>query len=557
VRSRQRIAIAVSALLTLLLAGCVAIPGSSGVNEGLSIAQDSGVAAFEFSPEGPEKGANQQEILKGFIASFTSSTGGYAISKQFLTPELAQKWNPRSSVQVRSGAPRFSQIDGERMQYSFTAAATVDAAGALREATQQSALQFGFAQVDGQWRISAAPDGIVLAQQTFQRIFGKHSLYFLDQTSSHLVPDLRWFASGTAPTRIVSALLDGPQAWLEGAVTTAFPDGTKLSDSGSLVSVVSGVAEVDLTREALAAKEGDRQLMLLQLTESLRSVPNISSVSISVEGTPLTIDDLGPDAPQANPKVDSQALVLRKGVFGFYANDKVAQLGQLSARVVDLAPTAVTLATDGASAAVLGDGGAWLVHRSGSSLHADDRPGLAAPSLDEYGYLWSVQRGDPNTMLAVDPGGERHAVAPGLPDGELDSFEISRDGARVAVLLSTPTGPRLIVAAILRNQKQVPVGFGPAVLDVPLDEGAGVDVTWVDQISVAVLVEADGASTVQQFTIGGQRDSLGSTVPARELVGGNGLDGLRLLSEDGVISTYRGGSWQATGVTVDFIATQR
>jgi hypothetical protein len=549
---------AAAAALVALLAGCVGIPGSSGVNEGLAIAQDPNTAAFEFSPEGPAKGANQQEILKGFIASFTSSTGGYAISKQFLSTELAASWNPRASVQVRSGAPRFAQVDDEVMQYSFTAMATVDAVGALREATQQSALQFRFVKVDGEWRISAAPDGIVLAQQTFQRIFSRHSLYFLDQRSAHLVPDLRWFPSGTASTRIVSALLAGPQPWLEGAVRTEFPDGTKLSDNGSLVSVVSGVAEVDLTREALDADLGERQLMLLQLTESLRTVPNISSVSISVEGTPLSIEDLGPDAPEANPTVDSQALVLRDGRFGFYANDKVAEIGQLSSRVVDVAPKAVTLSSDAVSAAVLSESGAWLVRASGAPVLADDRAGLIPPSLDESGFLWSVPAFRPNAILAIDRQGGENPVTAGLPsDSQIDAIEVSRDGARVAMLLSTATGPRLIIGAIIRNQDGIPVSLGPAVLDVPLDEGSAVDVTWVDQISVAVLVDVEGGSSVEQFVIGGLRAGLGSTVLAKDLVGGNGVDGLRLLAEDGVISNYRGGVWQATGVTVELIATQR
>ena len=549
---------ATSVVAALLLAGCVGIPGSSGVNEGLAIAQDPNAAAFEFSPEGPEKGANQQEILTGFVASFTSSTGGYAISQQFMTPELAAKWNPRVGVQVRSGSPRISQVDSATMQYAFTAAATVDAVGALREATQQATLRFGFVKVGEEWRISAAPDGIVLAESTFSRIFSKHSLYFLDQSSTHLVPDLRWFPSGTASTRIVSALLDGPQPWLEGAVRTEFPDGTKLSENGSLVGVVSGVAEVDVTREALAANPSERQLMLLQLSESLRTVANISSVSISVEGTPLNIEDLGPDAPPANPKVDSQALVLRDGRFGFYANDRVAEISGLSTKVVDLEPRAVTLASNSNSAAVLGERGAWLVSTTSAPRLADDRVGLVAPSLDEEGFLWSVPAFDANAMLAIGADGVRHPVDAGLPsDSQVDSIEVSRDGARIAILLSTATGPRLIVAAIIRNQKDVPVSLGPAVLDTPFEESRSISVTWVDQVTVAVLLQGETGSTVQQFVIGGRRSSLGTADAAQDLVGGNGSEGLRLLANDGVISSFRGGVWQKTGVTVDLMATQR
>src|SRR5690606_34435899 len=123
------------------------------------------------------------------------------------------------------------------------------------------------------------------------------------------------------------------------------------------------------------------------------------------------------------------------GRFGFYANDKVAEISQLSDTVVELAPQAVTLGSDGVSAAVLGQGGAWLVSGSSAPLLADDRMGLVDPSLDEDGYLWSVPRFEPNGVVAVDQDGTRNPVAAGLPaDSQVESLEISREGARAAVL---------------------------------------------------------------------------------------------------------------------------
>ncbi|MCU1513937.1 MAG: hypothetical protein JWO10_1027 [Microbacteriaceae bacterium] len=556
----RRAAFAAAALaLVAVLAGCVGIPGSSSVNQGLAIAQDSSGANFEFNPEGPTAGASQQDILRGFVAAFTSSTGGYAVAKQYLSDEFASKWDPRQSVLIRSGVPRLLPIDSATMEYDFTTVATVDSAGSYTEATQSSSLRFGFTKASGQWRISAAPSGIVLSQETFKRIFSKNSLYFLDPTSQRLVPDLRWFPSGTAATRIVSALLDGPPAWLEGAVRTEFPDGTKLSDAGSLVTVDSGVARVDLTREALAANARERQLMLLQLSESLRTVANISSVSISVQGAALAIDDLAGTAPDTNEKVDSQALVLLNGEFGYYANGKVASLSQLGSRVVELSPTAATLSSDGISVAVLGPAGVSVVRKGqAAATLVDGRPGLIAPSLDEYGYVWTVPSGNPNAVIATGADGVAHNVAPGLPlDSQVRSFEVSRDGARVAVLLSTATGPRLIVAAILRDPKQVPSGLGSPVLDVPIDAFASIDATWVDELTVAALTQGSTGAGVQLFVIGGESSSLGTLASAQDIVGGNGLDGLRVLGNDHVVSTYRGSSWQGTGVKVDLVATQR
>ena len=548
--------------VAVALSACVGIPSSGSVSQGVAINADSGGANVQYNPEGPANGASKQDILKGFVAAFTSATGGYAVAKQYLSSDFQSKWDPRASVQVRSGQARLSQVNDTTMDYSFTASATVNASGSYKDGTQPFTLEFSFVKQGSEWRINSAPAGIVLSDQTFQRIFSPSPLYFLSADDQNLVPDLRWFPNGTAVTRIVSALLAGPPTWLKGAAFSRFPDGTQLSDSSGSVIVDSGIARVDLSREALGANTKDRQLMQLQLSESLRSVGSISRVSLSVVGTPLQIDDLGSNAPQADTKVDPQALVFRKGEFGFYANGKVAALSPLSGRIVALDPQAATLSSDQSTAAVLASGGVSIVRKSqAATAPVDTRPGLIAPSMDENGYVWSVPAGSPNAIIVFDTSGAPHPLtSPGLPaDSQVASLEVSRDGARVAILLSTSTGPRLVVAAIVRDDKQVPVSLGPPIIDVSFGGDTAVDATWADQLTIATLVVANGQSNVQLFTAGGQRLSLGTmpTVAASIVGGNNGQDGLRALGADSAIWTYLGSSWQSSKVKVDFIATQR
>jgi hypothetical protein len=561
-RERRRgAALAVVVVSTLLaLTACVGIPDSGPVNAGLSLSEDSSGSNIAFNPEGPERGATQQGILKGFIASFTSATGGYAIAKQFLSGSFAPKWDPRQSVQVRTGAPQITAIDPTNLSYSFDSLATVDSTGAYSQNSQSFTLPFTFVREAGQWRISAAPDGIVLADQTFERIFRQYPVYFLAPDNQYLVPDVRWFASGTAATRIVSALLVGPPDWLKGAAFSRFPDGTKLSDAGSVVTLAEGIADVDLSKEALSASTKDRQYMYLQLTESLRSVSSISQVSLSIQGTPVQIDDLGANGPQVDMTVDGQALVLRNKEFGFYANNRVADITGISSKVVALNPRDATISSDQQEVAVLGTGGVSLVRKSGAPSLLDNRPDLIAPSLDEDGYVWTVPSSSPNAIIVWDSNGAPHPVSPKLQDGsQMVSLEVSREGARLLMLLSTPTGPRLMVAAILRNEKLEPTGIGPAIIDVSLGNGVAVDATWVDQWTVGTLLTADGQSRVELYAIGGQKTSLASLIPSREMVGGNkGKDGLRVVGrDDSSLYSWGGSSWQSSKVTVDFIATQR
>ena len=559
-RRRSALLAAVIASTLLALTACVGIPDSGPVNAGLSLSEDSSGSNIAFNPEGPARGATQQGILKGFVASFTSATGGYAVAKQFLSVSFAAKWDPRRSVQLRTGAPRISTIDPTTLSYSFDSVATVDSTGAYAENSQSFTLPFSFVMESGQWRISAAPDGIVLADPTFERIFRQYPVYFFAPDNRYLVPDLRWVASGTAATRIVSALLVGPPDWLKGAAFSRFPDGTKLSDAGSVVTLADGVARVDLSKEALAASARDRQYMYLQLTESLRSVSSISQVSLSIQGTPVQNEDLGANAPQVDMTVDSQALVLRNNEFGFYANSRVAAIAGISPRVVALNPRDATISSDQQNVAVLGSAGVSLVRKSGAVNLIDGRPDLIAPTLDEDGYIWTVPAGSPNAIIAFDQNGTPHTVSPKLQDGsQMVSLEVSREGARLLMLLTTPTGPRLMVAAILRNQKLEPTGIGPAIVDVSLGNGVAVDATWVDQWTVGTLITADGQSRVELYAIGGQRTSLSSLIPSRQMVGGNtGKDGLRVVGrDDSSFYTWGGSSWQSSKVAVDFIATQR
>lgn len=557
--ARRLVAVAVACLLGVLLSACVSIPRSGPVITGDEVSEQE-LGGTEFVVAGPASGDSREQILRGFIDAYKSS-GDYEVARQFLSSTFVNEWDPRQSVLVRSGSERFSVIDETTMQYVVSTNASVDASGVYTPFPDAPAtLRYEFVQEDGEWRINSAPDGIVLAGAAFKTIFGQHVLYFLDPSGKNLVPDLRWFPSGTAATRIVSALLAGPPPWLQGAVTTAFPDGTQLT-SPKRVGVESTIALVDLTVEALAADTVGRQLMRLQLEASLGLVASISSVSVSVNGAPVAIPEATAGMPQAHPQVDNRSLILQGDQFGYYANGKVAPIDQLSDKTVTLAPVAATLGSSGTVAAVLGAGGVSLVRASQDGpLLLDTRPGLIAPSLDGYGYVWSVPADQPTAIRVYDFDGGQNDVAVTLPtDAHIVSLDVSRDGARAAILLSTAAGPRLIVAAIIRdpNQAQAPLTLGEPILDTTDDSGGAIDATWLDEITVATLTNADGASTVLSYRIGGERTELGSPAASVSIVGGNGESGLRVLGADGIISARRGSGWQQTEIEAAFIATQR
>jgi len=186
----------------------------------------------------------------------------------------------------------------------------------------------------------------------------------------------------------------------------------------------------------------------------------------------------------------------------------------------------------------------------------DARPGLAVPSLDAHGFTWSVPRDSPGALRAVEPDGTAHEI-PGLPSsGTVVSIDVSRDAARLLVALDTPDGPRLLVAGIQRDGQLVPTGL-QTPLELPVGNAPVVDAAWVDGVTVAALVTGS-ISTVETFVIGGQHLGMGALDDGVAIVGGNGVDGIRVLDERGDVLRPGGGtSWQDTGLDADFLITQQ
>jgi hypothetical protein len=567
----RRLGAAVAAVLALVLTGCVSVPTSGPVLEGQVIDPDL-QQDITFLPAPPQRDAEPEAILRGFIDAATGTEDNYAVARQYLTPAFAEDWQPQQSVLIREGAETFAEVGTSAsgtalVDYTATVAASVDATGHFTElpASQSVSLSFAFEQgADGQWRIAGGPSGIVLSSADFDVLFSQHALYFFDPTTTFLVPDVRWFAGrAQTSTRIVSALLSGPSEWLRGAVRSAFPEGTALSELNAVTVDDEGVAIVDLSGEALSASDSQLRLMRQQAERSLRTVPAVSSVRFTVDQTPLVVPEGGSEAT-IDPVVDDRALVLREGEFGWYASGRVGGIGSLSGKLVELGATAATLNSQLNGAAVLAPQGVFGV-TTGDAAPAllDDRAGLIAPTIDQQDWVWSVPAGSPTAIQArvVAGGGDPVAIPTGaLPEAtEVVSIDVSRDGTRLMLLLASDTGPRLVVAGILRDGA-APSGLTEAVLDVPLAEGEALDATWVDDETVATLSETSAGTVVVQHTLGGGSESLGPVDGAVQIVGGNSTEtapGIRALAASGTAYVRAASGWSATIRDVSFLGTQQ
>jgi hypothetical protein len=548
--------LAVAVIASLVLAGCSGIPHSGAPRIGQPVpgAEDPEV---QFIADSPQAGATQEQILRGFIDAASSPREDYATAREFLAPKIRSTWDPDLNVIVDEAAQR-SYVSADEMSMQLTVAplAEVNAQGEYTEFSTRTPLTQGysFTKVKDEWRISVAPDRVILDAQRFNDVFGSYALTFFDPSWSYLVPDLRWFPSRTSTgTRIVKALLEGPSPLLTGAVTTAFPEGTTLTKGA--VPVAGDVAQVDLSSEVFQADDVTLQRMQAQLAGSLTGVSAINSVSVTVNNSTETI----PALTVTSPRTDPRPLVLAEEGFGFLSNgDALERLPGISEQVENLQPNAVVVNAAHTVAAARTGAGVFAIRASGTEpLRVDSRPGLVAPSLDMFGYIWSVPASSPASLVVSRSDGSQTTVKTSWPEASsILSLAVSRDGTRVVALVRVGDEPRLLVAGIQRDRDDMPVSLGdPQVLAV--GSGTAVATTWVDDLTVATLTTtADGSAEIVKQVIGGQSERLQGPAGAVSLVAGSGLRQLRALVGGGDLMALRTSAWQVVGAGIALIATQ-
>jgi hypothetical protein len=557
-RTVRRLAAALAVAIALVLTACASIPDAGPVRQGGPVAQVDDPLDLDFNPSKPEKGATPQRIVQGFIDAASSPKNNFQIAREYLTSALAATWNPDESVTVDDGRNRAYDHEGDQWSVEVNPVASVDSIGAYHPVIGRApiGLRYELVREGGEWRISVAPDGVVIDDPTFRAVYAQQTLYFYSPDFGYLVPDARWFPArvATSATRVASAVLAGPAKWLSGAVASAFPEGTQLAVPS--VTTVGGVAQVDLSSEAGRADTVQLQRMQLQLEQSLGSLAQ--SVQLSIEGSAEQIAPLSAGAaPLQDPSVDTHPIVYRGDAFGLLSGSSVTSLSGLSDRIVALQPTAVALDAARDQAAVLSNGVAYLVRRSGDTVKADARPGLIAPAIDNDGWVWSVPGDSPSALQATGPNGEAHAIATDWPGAlGMQAIAISRDGTRVVALLRTTSGYSLVAAGIVRGSGNVPTTLTQPV-DLTVGSGTPLSVAWTGELSVALLNATNGdATSIIEQTIGGEQSLTTGPGGGRTIVGADGMTRYLVLTADGSLQAPTGTGWQAQTDKVGAVAVQ-
>lgn len=538
--------------LALALTACAGLPTSGVVNPGLSPVDANSDPEIRFVPNGPQDGASPEDIVNGFIRAGSGPQGEWAIARQFLTPDLKARWNPRASVTIDRLSDRTAPtapVDGvSTMQVVPTG--FVDATGVYQpQDGSPVTLDFTLQQVDGEWRISDAPDGVVLFEEEFRSVYRPVALQFFDRSWRYLVPDDRWFPSTSIATAVATALVDGgPSPSLTGAVRSAFPDDVSVVGA---VPAVDNTATVELSSAALPLGQTVLDRMLTQLRESLRSA-DVTSVSMTVGGATLDASPVGVQSTL----VDQRSLVQRQdGTFGFVDGQGVEAIA-VSEAIERAGANAVDVAESLDVAAVRTTAGAVLRAGPEGQLAAlDDRAGLVEPSIDPGGAVWTVPAGAPAAVQVFPADGAPIAVGGAWPGATtISAMRVSRDGTRVAAAVGVRGQTQLWVSSIRRDDDGVTITLGAPLVLATLD-GDAAGLAWLDDATLGALVSANGEMSLREQPVGGPGTDL--TVPdgTVALVGGNSSP--RLRTADGGLYVRQGPSWAQVSNGISLLAGQQ
>lgn len=551
--------------MLLVLTACTGLPTAGPVQPGNQPGSGTDVRPYALVPDPPLDGASPQQIVESFLRAGSGPQGEWATARLYLTTDFAKEWRPQEGVTIDRLADRTppalalpssagdEAATGVVLTQRIIPEATVAPNGEYSPSDGSPVpLEFHLVQEDGQWRIAEAPDGVVLYEEDFELAYQAANLMFFDPTWTYLVPDVRWFPRPLIATRVAQALIDGePSSWLADAVVTAFRDDITLV--GNAVPVPAGEALVELNSAAFGLEPLTLDRMQTQLRASLGSI-DVSAVQMSVGTTPLDAEEV----PVRATRVDTSPLVeLVDGDFGFLGADSFTLIPGLSNAVEATDAQSVAVDPERRNAAVLTTTGAVVRANDDGTVDALDvtSQGLAAPSIDSYGTIWSVPREDPDAFTAYPATGETLAVAvPWSNAARLAAFQVSRDGSRLAAAVTAGGRTEVWIAGISRTNGTPTALSEPQVL--ASSSASALDLSWLDDTSLGVLLVAGDTTTLLRQPVAGRGRS--TTVPsttALEVSGGN--SSVRLRTSEGVLLVERGTNWEESARDVAVLAVQQ
>lgn len=555
---------------SFVLGACATLP-TSGTPKAFDVEVPS-PTEVNFVAGAPVKGASAEVVVEGFLrACAAGMSDDFATARLFLTKDSAQKWRPEAGIDVYSTdatplvAPD-AQADTPGVFVSVPLLASVDEKGNLQEAAGGQTLKkrFQVREEDGEWRIVAPEDGIILSLASFQASYQLSHVYFPMLGEQSMAFDAHWYPRKNLIPKLMSALTDGPSQELAPTVEDGIPAGAVLTaEEGE-----GGQVEVSL-RTPTPLSDSARMSMAAQVVYTLRQSAQVSAVSLTVNGEQMESQELSSgvrfrlDSAIAQSERGAGLIVsgefspLRKYVpsslaDGVNSPTPAAETPEERWDFVEAPSVSSRLAVSPIDHAIIswvGEGRLVTVDRSSKHRQSVELAQGAWPSVDRFGWTWSVDRS--GAFVLIQPEGMISALSgKHLVEG-LTSVRISPDGSRALMMrrLGEDTGAWL--GTVERDADGTPLGV-VSVAPIPRLSFDIRDISWASSTSVVALQGAPGEDAVVVVVpLGGFSQSMPAPLGAHFVTAGSSPASVFVVDDKGGVWLRVNTTWQPVEVSVE------
>ncbi len=492
--------------LLVALTGCTTLPDSGPVHAGPNPSVNVALDAPYFEPPGPTPGDDPAGIVRGFLLAMQANPPSTTIAREFLSQHARGDWKPVQGTIVYDVAT--VEASGASVSARLSDAHHLDPSGSWvgGQAAATTTVPFTVVRQAGQWRIDNPPNALAVPSSYFASLFVPFNLYFYDRSGTVLVPTRVYVPRGEqTATDLVRGLLAGPGPALSRIAVSAFAPQTELDLS--VVVTSAGVAEVPLGSRFAQLAPADLARAVAQLARTLRQVPGVNRLRVTVGGSPVPLiggatdvsvytgSDADPDLVRARDPVAIQS----KRVVRLGANAPAPIGGPLGQPGFSLRSVALDIAGYRV-AAVAGNGQRlYLAADRGSTAaktvtsQLDGATNLLRPTYDRFGGLWVIDATAHGAVVhLLGARQDRVVTVPGISGRPVSAFTVTADGTRLVAGLATGSTPTVLVSSIVRSTSGAVVQVDPAstIQYDGADLGPVIDVAQDSPTTIAVLSQA-------------------------------------------------------------------
>ncbi|MFF2085712.1 MtrAB system accessory lipoprotein LpqB [Nocardia sp. NPDC058176] len=519
----------------LVLTGCASLPESSAPQALGTINR----APTSAGPPPPLSGRDPDLLVSDFLTASADPTDKHAAARQYMAAETAGSWNDEASTTIvdRPDTLRESR-SADKASYVIRARKVGELAGDGGYRATEGMLEnkIEMSKIDGEWRITQLPSGVVMDSSAFDKSYHRHVLYYVDPDSSVLVPDPRWVSVPRAQLteRLIAMLGEGPQSAIAPVVRNQLAPPvavrepiTKANNEPGEVGIGIGGVRIDFAGLG-GLGQRERELFAAQVVMTLSGADILGPYVLLADGKPLDeryaangwsvadLDQYSASAPGQN-RIGLHAL--RNGTLVQVTPDGIVTPSGSFGEATNL--QSVGISADGQFVAAVADTGradpeparSLLIGNYGArAFPVAEGATIARPSwTPDGGAAWTVLNGDHVIRAVTDRATGNVSVqdvdttalfeAFGSTRPEISELAVSRTGVRAALIADG----KVYVAVIERRPD------GRYALTSPLPVALGlstraVSLSWVtgDTLMVAREGNVDPVFTVSidgsQFT---------------------------------------------------------